>query len=208
MRIVDRVAYINHDIDDAIRFGILDADDLPHAEIELLGATRLARIDTLVHDLVETSAAAGDIAQSDEIGEAMLSLRAFMFERVYLGPSTARSTSAPHASIAADLRRTSSERGDEPSEIVDFIAGMTDRFALSTPTSWTRLVARIKDASVEAVEAGGRLRRRSSRAGPRCARPARASPAAARSTRSGRRASPSTPATSSSTASAAARAAT
>ena len=86
MRIVDRVAYINHDIDDAIRYGILAEKDLPRAEIDLLGATGSERIDRLVHDLVETSEGAGDIEQSPEIGGAMLSLRAFMFDRVYLGP--------------------------------------------------------------------------------------------------------------------------
>src|ERR1041385_2026877 len=75
VRIVDRVAYINHDIDDAIRYGILAEGDLPRDEIEILGVTGARRIDTLVHDLVETSAASGDIAQSDEIGGAMLSLR-------------------------------------------------------------------------------------------------------------------------------------
>src|SRR3954462_8142225 len=84
VRIVDRVAYINHDIDDAIRAGILSADELPREEIAVLGDTGSRRIDTLVHDLVETSAQAGDIAQSDEIGSAMLSLRSFMFERIYL----------------------------------------------------------------------------------------------------------------------------
>ena len=92
VRIVDRVAYINHDIDDAIRAGMLEAADLPQAEIALLGQTGSRRIDTLVHDLVETSAQAGDIQQSDEIGTAMLALRSFMFERVYLGPTRPRST--------------------------------------------------------------------------------------------------------------------
>src|SRR5436853_4268153 len=86
VRIVDRVAYINHDIDDAVRFGILRPDDLPQEEVALLGGSGARRIDTLVHDLVETSEAAGDIAQSEEIGEAMLALREFMFEHVYLGP--------------------------------------------------------------------------------------------------------------------------
>src|SRR4051812_23621104 len=61
VRLVDRVAYINHDIDDAIRFGILSAGDLPADEIALLGATGAARIDTLVHDLVESSERAGDV---------------------------------------------------------------------------------------------------------------------------------------------------
>src|SRR5438034_6532616 len=79
VRVVDRVAYINHDIDDAVRFGILDIDDLPSAEVELLGPSGSDRIDTLVHDLVESSERAGDIVQSAEVGEAMLSLRSFMF---------------------------------------------------------------------------------------------------------------------------------
>ena len=85
VRIVDRVAYINHDIDDAVRAGVLDPDDLPAAEIELLGPTGSRRIDALVHDLVETSAREGDIRQSEEVGAAMLALRSFMFEHVYLG---------------------------------------------------------------------------------------------------------------------------
>ena len=59
VRLVDRVAYINHDIDDAIRFGLLSQEDLPREEIELLGETGSRRIDRLVHDLVETSATRG-----------------------------------------------------------------------------------------------------------------------------------------------------
>src|SRR5437762_2694835 len=78
VRIVDRVAYINHDIDDALRAGILDKADLPAAEIAVLGDTGSRRIDTLVHDLVESSADVGDIVQSEEIGAAMLALRSFM----------------------------------------------------------------------------------------------------------------------------------
>ena len=85
VRLVDRVAYINHDIDDAIRAGILLPADLPEDEIELLGPTGSERIDTLVRDLVRTSREAGDVEQSDEVGGAMLRLRKFMFERVYLG---------------------------------------------------------------------------------------------------------------------------
>src|SRR5919199_237891 len=80
VRIVDRVAYINHDIDDAIRYGTLAVEDLPRREVELLGETGSRRIDTLVHDLVETSERGGDVAQSEEIGSAMLALRSFMFE--------------------------------------------------------------------------------------------------------------------------------
>src|SRR5204862_2158122 len=83
VRLVDRIAYINHDIDDAIRAGVLRGADLPREEIELLGPTGSQRIDRLVHDLVDNSEAAGDIRQSDEVGGAMLALREFMFERVY-----------------------------------------------------------------------------------------------------------------------------
>jgi dGTPase len=130
VRIVDRVAYINHDIDDAVRFGILDPAELPLTEVNLLGDRGSKRIDTLVHDLVESSERAGDIVQSDEIGSAMLALRTFMFERVYLGP---------HAQLEQDRARAAirrifdhvADRGDDPEQIVEFIAGMTDRFALS-----------------------------------------------------------------------------
>jgi dGTPase len=129
VRIVDRVAYINHDIDDAIRHGILEAGDLPLEEVELLGPTGSKRIDRLVHDLVESSEAAGDIVQSEEIGGAMLSLRSFMFERVYLGPHTR----SEHMRAAEAVRRIFvhlADRGDSPDEIVDYLSGMTDRFAL------------------------------------------------------------------------------
>ena len=130
VRLVDRVAYINHDIDDAIRAGMLSAADLPRDEIAVLGDTGSRRIDTLVHDLVEHSASAGDIVQGDEIGSAMLSLRAFMFERVYLGPHSAEE----HARIETTIRRIFEHligRGDDVQAATDYLAGMTDRFALS-----------------------------------------------------------------------------
>ena len=130
VKIVDRVAYINHDIDDAIRYGILRDSDLPQDEIELLGSTGSARIDALVHDLVETSDGAGDIVQSDEVGRAMLSLRSFMFERVYLSEASRREHARARDAIHRIFARLV-ERGDEPEAIVDFIAGMTDRYALA-----------------------------------------------------------------------------
>ncbi|HZO97067.1 MAG TPA: HD domain-containing protein [Gaiellaceae bacterium] len=129
VRIVDRVAYINHDIDDAIRHGILTEGDLPREEIAVLGRSGAQRIDTLVHDLIETSEREGDIAQSEEVGAAMLSLRAFMFERVYLGPHTR----AEHERARATVRRifeALADRGGDPGEITEFVAGMTDRYAL------------------------------------------------------------------------------
>jgi dGTPase len=129
VRLVDRVAYINHDIDDAVRYGLLSEDDLPHDEIAVLGPTGSARIDRLVTDIVESSEGADDIRQSEEVGEAMLSLRAFMFEHVYLGAQAVPEHRRAHEVIRRIFDRLV-ERGDDVDEIVDYIAGMTDRFAL------------------------------------------------------------------------------
>ena len=129
VRLVDRVAYVNHDIDDAIRYGILEPVDLPRAEIELLGPTGASRIDTLVHDLVESSERAGDVVQGEEVGGALLSLRAFMFERVYLGEHVLEEHERAHE-VVRRIFAALVARGDGPEAIVDFIAGMTDRFAL------------------------------------------------------------------------------
>jgi dGTPase len=130
VRLVDRVAYINHDIDDAVRYGLLQEDDLPRNEIAILGPTGSARIDRLVHDIVEASEGAGEIRQSDEVGDAMLSLRAFMFERVYLGPQATPEHARAHAVVQRIFRHLV-DRGDPVDDIVDYVAGMTDRFALS-----------------------------------------------------------------------------
>ena len=138
VRIVDRVAYINHDIDDAVRAGVLDPAELPAAEIALLGDTGSKRVDRLVHDLIETSAGAGDIAQSAEIGEAMLALRSYMFEQVYLGPRAGVEHARAHDVVAVIfdhlLERTElvpGTHGDEVERVTDYVAGMTDRFALA-----------------------------------------------------------------------------
>ena len=90
VKLVDRVAYINHDIDDAFRAGILRREDLPAEEIDLLGPTGSKRIDTLVRDIVSNSTETGDIVQSREVGGAMLRLRKFMFDHVYLGEAARR----------------------------------------------------------------------------------------------------------------------
>ncbi len=129
VRLVDRVAYINHDIDDAVRYGLLREEDLPMDEIAVLGPTGSARIDTLVYDIVESSDGVPDIRQSPDVGEAMLSLRAFMFERVYLGDQAVPEHERAHEVIRRIFDQLV-ERGDDVDEIVDYIAGMTDRFAL------------------------------------------------------------------------------
>jgi dGTPase len=139
VRLVDRVAYINHDIDDALRAGLLAPEELPREELALLGERGSRRIDTLVHDLVEASAGAGDIVQSDEIGRALLDLRAFMFERVYLGPEAR----AQRELAVETVRHVFDWFVDHPDElpperpgdlaqrVTDYVSGMTDRFALA-----------------------------------------------------------------------------
>jgi dGTPase len=139
VRLVDRVAYINHDIDDALRAGLLRQEDLPEEEIALLGERGSRRIDTLVHDIVEASAEAGDIVQSDEVGHAMLNLRAFMFERVYLGPAAREQREEAVATIHRVFNHLADHPdelpadrpGDVPERITDYVSGMTDRFALA-----------------------------------------------------------------------------
>jgi dGTPase len=139
VRLVDRVAYINHDIDDAVRAGVLAVEHLPEEEIAALGPTSSARIDTLVRDLVERSAAAGDIVQGPDAGAAMDRLRTFMFERVYLGPES-RSEAARIERMLGSLFAYYAEHpppalvggATEAERIVDWLAGMTDRFALRT----------------------------------------------------------------------------
>jgi dGTPase len=141
VRIVDRIAYINHDIDDALRAGVLHERDLPAEPIAVLGDRGSQRIDRLVHDLVEHSDVAGDIVQGAEAGEAMGALRDFMFEHVYLGPAARRE----HAKIQTVIRTLfdhyaalpggppdggGAPGADLPQRVTDYVAGMTDRYCI------------------------------------------------------------------------------
>jgi dGTPase len=137
VKLVDRIAYINHDIDDAVRAGVLDTADLPAAEIAVLGPTGSRRIDTLVQDLVERSAAAGDIVQSKAVGGAMLRLRKFMFQRVYLTPDAQRELPRVERMLRAlfDHYAQNPPPSADPSatveqRVTDYLAGMTDRYAV------------------------------------------------------------------------------
>ena len=146
VKVVDRVAYINHDIDDALRAGILSEGDLPAEEIELLGPTGAKRIDTLVQDMVERSREAGEIEQSEEVGGAMLRLRKFMFDRVYLGEAARRENER----VKRTLRGLFDHYIENPEEVpegeagasdeqrvTDYIAGMTDRYCIAKFTQLT-----------------------------------------------------------------------
>jgi len=149
VRLLDRVAYINHDIDDALRAGVIADSDLPADAIAVLGDTGSHRIDTLIHDLVEHSDAAGEIVQGERAAAAMTQLRTFMFERVYLGPEARRE----HAKIEGVVRALfdhycqhpeamPDSEGDTAQRVTDYIAGMTDRYcirafvALSVPVAF------------------------------------------------------------------------
>ena len=141
VRLVDRVAYLNHDIDDAVRAGVLREEDLPLEPIAVLGDTGSQRIDALVHDLVEHSESAGAIRQGEDAGAAMDELRTFMFEHVYLGPPARRE----HVKIGHVLRTLFEHFVAEPGQlpdgggvagadhaqrVTDYLAGMTDRYCI------------------------------------------------------------------------------
>jgi dGTPase len=138
VRLVDRIAYINHDIDDALRADVLDANDLPGEELAILGSSGSERIDLLVHDLVEHSEKAGDIVQGDEVGGAMARLREFMFKHVYLGKPARREQARVAAVIATlfnhfmDNPEEIDDRRDDDlvTRVTDYLAGMTDRFCI------------------------------------------------------------------------------
>jgi dGTPase len=140
VRFGDRIVYINHDIDDAIRAGVISVADLPSGPIASLGDTGSERIDRLVHDLVEHSAQAGEIVQGEEAGAAMAALRAFMFERVYLGPAVTRErekirlvvrTLFEHLCEHPEVIPPSIPDGDLATRVTDHLAGMTDRFSIA-----------------------------------------------------------------------------
>jgi dGTPase len=136
-RYADRIAYINHDIDDAVRAGILTEDDLPRATTSVLGATHTERINRMVSDLVAESLGRDEIGLSDDVFEAMATTRSFLFEKVYVGrvaestrvtvENVLRTLLEHHAALsAADLGANTQPKV----AAVDYVAGMTDRFAL------------------------------------------------------------------------------
>ncbi len=139
----DRIAYVNHDIDDAIRAGILTNDDIPHAITDVLGDRHSKRIDTLVSDMIITSREAGEILLSPQVDKALKDLRAFMFEHVYRNPVAKGEEGkakdmlgrlfehyvAHPEDLPADFQPQMSFDGLERT-VCDYIAGMTDNYAV------------------------------------------------------------------------------
>jgi len=137
VRIADRIAYVNHDVDDALRAGIIGWEDLPEGPLAVLGEKMSARIDTLVRDMISNSIDKGEISLSGEIHEALMELRAWLFEHVYGDRRSQENRKA--AGVVTALfdyylehpeERTRSDP-DPLVETVDFVAGMTDRYALA-----------------------------------------------------------------------------
>jgi dGTPase len=141
VRIADRIAYVNHDIDDAIRAGIIDDSDLLPSTMEVLGRHHSQRIDTLVRDMVEMSRGRDDIHQSPEVADALDELREFLFERVYIG-SVAKEEEEKAILVLGSLFKFYLQNPQEMPEefrengedlrvrVCDYVAGMTDRYAM------------------------------------------------------------------------------
>lgn len=154
VRIADRIAYINHDIDDALRAGILSQDELPRGPIEALGLYPGHRIDALAHDMVENSARSDTIRMSPETTALMDELRDFLFERVYIGSVAKTEEEKAVRVLQSVAEHYMKNPGQLPSEfqpceaselpvrVCDYVAGMTDRYALMKykefflPRSW------------------------------------------------------------------------
>ncbi|HQD18980.1 MAG TPA: deoxyguanosinetriphosphate triphosphohydrolase [Bacillota bacterium] len=141
VRIADRVAYVNHDIDDAIRSGLLRSDDIPPSITDVLGSHHSERISTTVRDIIENSRNLDSIMMSESVRDAMDSLREFLFSTVYKATRVALEGEKAEAVVTAlyeyymeDPKRIALESGrdtecDEQA-VCDWIAGMTDRYAL------------------------------------------------------------------------------
>ena len=138
--LADKIAYINHDIDDALRAGILKYEDVPREYADLFGKSQSERINTMLTSLVENSEN-GEIRMNEDMYRAMMGLRRFMFENVYFN-ETALENEKKAFMIIKNLYERYRAEGKTEQESIDYIAGMTDRYAISTfekffvPKSW------------------------------------------------------------------------
>lgn len=140
----DRIAYVNHDTDDAIRAGLLSEDDLPASVHQVLGSTHSERIETLVLDCVYSSRDTGDIVLAPAMWDAMMELRAFLFSHIYRSETVMVEVRKAQRLLAAlfdfymahpdqmpeEFQQTA--EGDTLQAVTDFLAGMTDRYAVRT----------------------------------------------------------------------------
>jgi len=144
IRFADRIAYINHDIDDAIRGGVIKGEDIPKEFSDILGISHSERIDTLINSIINASHGKNDIMMESGVFDAMMGLRKYMFENVYLN-DYAKSEEKKAFNVIKSLFELFLETPDlipqgvrdlsgSPDTLIavrDYVAGMTDRYALS-----------------------------------------------------------------------------
>ena len=156
VRLSDKIAYIHHDMDDAVRAGVLTEMDVPADIRAVLGSTPGDRLDAFLHDIITSSSDKNDICMTDSVWKAMRDIRTFMFERVYTNPDikaeegkaeelvcTLYDYYLHHPDKLPEENRKMADEG-EPLErcVCDFVGAMTDRFAILTynelfvPKSW------------------------------------------------------------------------
>ncbi len=141
----DRIAYLNHDIDDAIRAGIITENDLPKKEIKVLGETSRERINAMITSIYRESYGKNDVLMEDEKREATEKLRDFMFENVYIDPAaraeegragemlaTMYEYFRKHKDKLPEFYRKLLEDYDEDTVLCDYLSSMTDRYAVYT----------------------------------------------------------------------------
>lgn len=156
VRLSDKIAYVNHDIDDAIRAGVLKKEDIPKEFTDVLGTTIRSRLNTMVHDVISNSAGKPQISMSEEVQGVLTRLRFFMYEHVYRNPvAKAEEEKAihlvgklydhyiRHPDKLPKLYHDMMEIGHSKEQVVcDYIAGMTDNYAVLmfeeffVPQSW------------------------------------------------------------------------
>ena len=157
VRLSDKIAYINHDIDDGIRAGILKESDIPSEYTDVLGNSTKERLNTMISDIIMNSIGKNDLVMSEPLRKAMTELRKFMFESLYLNP-TAKSEEAKADKLITELyryyvantdklpdtyKRFITEFDERPEQVVcDYIAGMSDQYSISkfqeifVPKAW------------------------------------------------------------------------
>ncbi len=156
VRLSDKIAYIHHDMDDALRAGILTENDIPMSIREVIGSTTNERLSHFIHDIVTTSLGQNDIVMSEPVAKAMKDLRQFMFENVYTNPEAKSEESKAetlmktlydyyltHFDVLPREYHVMVDEGEAKERVVcDYVGAMTDRFAISKyeelfiPKSW------------------------------------------------------------------------
>lgn len=156
IKFADRIAYINHDIDDAIRAGVLESSALPNDLIAVLGDTHSKRISTMIHNCIASSSNSDTICMTGDVRDAMNALRDFMFDNVYVGSAAKIEEKKvfsiieglythflKHPDLLPDIDISNMTDFDIERSICDYIAGMSDRYAvymfkkIYIPSSWS-----------------------------------------------------------------------